>query len=326
MNQPVNLDQSIRDAFSQAGNILAIAHVRPDGDAIGSLLGLGLALKEKGKQIELVVEDGVPASFKNLPGWEMVRKRPAMKPDLVITVDCSDLGRLGDDLANEFQVDINIDHHITNLNFGRLNLVDTRAVATAEILATRMPIWGCPISPASAAALLTGIVTDSLGFRTSNMTPRALRVAADLMEAGADLPELYQHALVNRSFEAVKYWGAGFTRLQRVDRMVWTSITPADRQAAHYNGRDDADMINILSAINDIDVTILFNDQGNGHIKVSWRSQPGFDITPLALQYNGGGHPAAAGADIEGTLAEVEAEVLQSTRSFLKLKGNGQKS
>lgn len=326
MNQPVNLDQSIHDTLSRAEKILVITHIRPDGDAIGSLLGLGLALKENGKQIELVVEDGLPGSYRNLSGWELVRKKPASIPDLIITVDCSDLGRLGEVLGKEFQVDINIDHHITNLNFGRLNLVDTRAVATAEILATRLPIWGYPISPASAAALLTGLVTDSLGFRTSNMTSQALRVAAYLMDAGADLPDLYQHALVNRSFEAVKYWGAGFTRLERVGRLGWTSITPADRQSAQYTGRDDADMINVLSAIDDIDVTILFNEQGNGHIKVSWRSRPGFDITPLALQYGGGGHPAAAGADIEGTLAEVEAEVLQSTRRYLKSIGNGQKS
>ncbi|HWQ83301.1 MAG TPA: bifunctional oligoribonuclease/PAP phosphatase NrnA [Anaerolineales bacterium] len=323
MNPPANLDRILSETIEQADQILVIAHVRPDGDAIGSLLGLGLALREKGKPVELVVEDGLPATFKNLPGWELVRRKPSAPADLVITVDCSDLARLGSSLAPGSQVDINIDHHITNQNFGRFNLVDTRAVATAEILARHLPEWGYPISPEIAAALLTGLITDSLGFRTSNMTPEALRIAAGLMEAGANLPELYRHALISQTFQAVKFWGSGFSRMQRMDRIVWTSITQTDRLKAQYPGRDDADMINVLSAIDDSDVVILFNEQGNGHIKVSWRSQPGIDITPLALQYGGGGHPAASGADVEGSLAEVEAKVLQSTRNFLRSIGNG---
>jgi len=322
MTQQSDIDQAVGESLNQARKILVAAHIRPDGDAIGSLLGLGLALQEKGKSVQLFLEDGVPASFKHLPGWEQVRQKPDAQADLVVSLDCSDLSRLGKNLAASTQVDINIDHHITNLNFGRLNLVDTRAVATAEILAMRLPGWGYTISPPVASALLTGLVTDSLGFRTSNMTPRALRVAADLMEAGANLPELYQHALISRSFEAVKYWGSGFNRLQRLDRLVWTSVTQADRRAAKYPGHDDAEMINILASVNDTDVVVLFNEQGNGHIKVSWRSQPGFDITPLALQFGGGGHPAAAGAEIKGTLAEVEAQVLQSTLNYLNSTGN----
>lgn len=323
MNQQTELDLAIYESIIRANHILVTAHIRPDGDAIGSLLGLGLALQENGKSIELVLEDGVPSNFKHLSGWELVHKKPENKPDLVITVDCSDLGRLGSNLADLYPVDINIDHHITNLNFGRLNLVDTSAVATAEIIARRLPVWGYSISPGVAAALLTGLLTDTLGFRTTNMTPDALRLAADLMEAGANLPDLYHRGLVSQSFTAIKYWGSGFSRLQRLDRIVWTSITQADRSTARYQGRDDADMINVLSAIDDKDVAILFNEQGNGHIKVSWRAGSGLDMTPLALQYGGGGHPAAAGADVEGTLTEVETKVLQSTQDYLKSIGNG---
>lgn len=323
MNQQTELDRAIRKAFQQANHILVTAHIRPDGDAIGSLLGLGLALQARNKSLEMVLEEGVPTSFRHLPGWEQVQKKIEKQPDLVVTLDCSDLGRLAPSLADDYPVDINIDHHITNLNFGRLNLVDTRAVATAEILARRLPGWGYPLSPDVSAALLTGIITDTLGFRTSNMSPDALRLAAELMEAGANLPELYYRGLVSQSFSAIKYWGTGFSRLQRLDRIIWTSVTQADRTAAHYTGRDDADMINVLSAIDDKDVVILFNEHSNGHIKVSWRAQSGLDITPLALQYGGGGHPAAAGADVEGSLVDVEAKVLQSTRQYLQSIGNG---
>lgn len=323
MNQQTELDRAIQGALQKANHILVTAHIRPDGDAVGSLLGFGLALQAGNKSIEMVLEDGVPASFRHLPGWELVHKKIVKQPDLVVTLDCSDLGRLGPSIVDNHSVDINIDHHITNLNFGRLNLVDTRAVATAEILARRLPGWGYPLSSDVAAALLTGMITDTLGFRTSNMSPDALRLAAELMEAGANLPELYFHGLVSQSFASIKYWGTGFSRLQRLDRIIWTSVTQADRTAAHYSGRDDADMINVLSAIEDKDVVIVFNEHGNGQIKVSWRAQSGLDITPIALQYGGGGHPAAAGADVEGSLVEVEAKVLQSTRQYLQSIGNG---
>jgi len=322
MKQQTELDYIIRESLNQAKHILITAHIRPDGDAIGSLLGLGLALQENKKSIELVLEDGVPTSFKHLIGWELVHKKPENKPDLVITVDCSDLSRVGSNIANQYSVDINIDHHITNLNFGSLNLVDTMAVATAEIIARGLPVWGYSISPAVAAALLTGLLTDTLGFRTNNTNPDVLRLAAELMEAGANLPELYHRGLVSQSFEAIKYWGSGFSRLQRLDRIIWTSVTQSDRLAAQYTGRDDADMVNVLSAIDDKDVVIVFNEQGNGHIKVSWRAVSGLDMTPLALKYGGGGHPAAAGADVAGTLTEVEAKVLQSTQEYLKSRGN----
>ncbi|HEX7973100.1 MAG TPA: DHHA1 domain-containing protein, partial [Anaerolineales bacterium] len=179
--------------------------------------------------------------------------------------------------------------------------------------ASNMQIYKDVTQPV-AAALLTGLITDTLGFRTSNMNPRALRLAADLMEQGVDLPELYRQALFQRSFEATRYWGYGLRQLQREGRLAWTSLTQADRQAVGYPGRDDADLINILSSIEDVDVVVIFVEQPNQHVKVSWRAQPGFDVSQVALSFGGGGHPAASGADVSGSIEEVRPRVLDSTR------------
>jgi len=296
---------------------LVATHVRPDGDAIGSLLGLGLALRQAGKSVQMLSSDGVPASYRHLPGSQDVIQRPEGDFDLTIVLDCSDPDRAGKNFNSYNPPDLNVDHHVTNLLFARLNLVDTTAVATAEILADNLAHWDLPMTPDVAAALLTGIITDTLGFRTSNMTPKALRWAANLMETGADLPDLYQRSLVVRSFEAMRFWAAGLARLEREGPIVWTTLSMADRQGTGYPGRDDADLINELSAITDAAVAIVFVEQPNGNVKVSWRAQPGIDVSAIALKFGGGGHPSAAGAEVEGSLDDVRQRILLETRQIV---------
>jgi phosphoesterase RecJ-like protein len=312
-----SLLQEVGQEISAAQRVMVVSHVRPDGDAIGSLLGLGLALQETGKDVQMILEDGLPSSYRHLEGSQQIRKSPQGEFDFIIMVDCSDLERVGEALAGYRAPDLNIDHHLTNLNFARFNLVDTQAVATAEIIADLLPVWDIPLSIPSAAALLTGLITDTIGFRTSNMTPKALRLAADLMAMGIDLPNLYQRALVNRSYEAMRLWGAGLSKLERNGRMVWTTLTLADRADVHYPGRDDADLINMLVNVEGADVAVIFLEQSDRRVKVSWRAQPGIDVSRLALNHGGGGHSAASGAEIPGSLEEVRATVLSETRELL---------
>lgn len=312
----------IRERFHQAEKVLVVSHIRPDGDAVGSVLGLGLGLEAAGKQVQMVLADGVPAIFHHLTGSQKVMKKPKGPVDLIITVDCSDLERVGNVLDGYGAPDINIDHHVTNLNFAQLNLVEAEAVATAEILALEMGNFDLPRNLWVAEALLTGIITDTIGFRTSNMTPRALRVAAELMEAGTNLPDLYSRALARRSYEAARLWGVGLSKLRREGSIVWTSINMDERRSIGYSGRDDADLINVIASVEDARLAILFNEQSANWIKVSWRGQPGYDVSKVALFYGGGGHTAAAGAEIEGSLAEVQKEVLKTTKLLLNEKNN----
>ena len=300
-----------------AQRILLISHVHPDGDAVGSLLGLGLALCNAGKQVQMVLADGIPASLRHLEGSDQIAFRPKGDFDLTCVLDCSDTERIGDFYTHEMVIDINIDHHRTNLNFATHNFVDSQAVATAELVFEFLQVLGYPLTQPVAAALLTGLITDTIGFRTGNMTPKALRMSASLMEAGGNLPELYHRALITRSFEAARFWGAGLIKLEREGRLVWTTLTQADRQMASYPGRDDADLINMLSSIEPADIAVIFVEQANGHVKVSWRAKSGIDVSQLALEYGGGGHAAASGADVMGSLPEVCAQVLAATRVLL---------
>jgi len=316
----MNKDQihAFGDLVSRADRILIISHIRPDGDAVGSTLGLGLILEEMGKEVSLVLEDGVPKVFNHLTGTDRIIREAVGVFDLVIVVDSSDIERIGSVLDDFGEPDVNIDHHPTNTQFAKLNLVRDTAVATVEIIYDLVQELSYPINLPIAEALLTGLLTDSLGFRTSNTNPQTLRIAAELMEVGANLPMLYRKAMLEKSIEAVKYWGQGLSGIQKEDRLVWASLSLEDRIAADYPGRDDADLINVLARIKETDISVVFVEQKNGSVKVSWRSRPGFDVSIIATQFGGGGHKPAAGADIKGDLKRVQEEVLEATRKSLK--------
>jgi phosphoesterase RecJ-like protein len=310
------LDEKIRNRISEAKRIGITTHIRPDGDAIGSSLGLGLCLLAAGKQVQMVLRDGLSHTFEFLEGSDLYQTSFTEECDLYIAVDCSDLKRVGGVLDGK-TVNIAIDHHITNENFAEINYVCPDAVATAAILAEKAPAWGLTIPPAAARAFLTGILSDSIGFRTSNTTAHSLRLAANLMDRGANITELYNKALLSRSFEAAQYWGFGLAHLQREGTLIWSTLTLEDRKKSGYTLTDDADLINVLSSIDPMDVVVLFVEQKNNIVKISWRAKAGLDISKLAASFGGGGHPAASGAEISGTLEEVQNLVLQATRSYL---------
>lgn len=308
----------IQNLIRDSQSALIVTHVRPDGDAVGSLLGFGLALEELGKEVQMVLADQIPSTFNHLPGIERIQKHPDGQVfDIVIVLDCSDLDRTGNVLNGYGTPDLNIDHHVTNLEFARINLVDTQAVAVAEILANLFPRLNIPLTPPIAEVLLTGLLTDTIGFRTENVTVDTLRTAASLMERGAELAHLYAKALLDRSFESMRYWGAGLSRLQQRDGIVWTSLEISDREKTGYAGNDDADLVNVLSSINNAQIAIIFIDQGDGNVKVSWRSKPGVDVSKVAMEFGGGGHAVASGAMVKGTLDQVQQDVINKTSEII---------
>ena len=316
-------DREIKELLNNSLVIGITSHIRPDGDAIGAVLGLGLALQAAGKTVEMVLKSGVSKTFKHLEGVELIKHSFKEDCDLLIVLDCSDEERTGGVLRGK-PADVVIDHHVTNQAFGRkVNLIEPESVATCAILAEHMPRWGLEITEPVAAALLSGIISDSIGFRTSNTTAKSLRIAADLMDKGAEINQLYNKALISKPFESVNYWGYGLTKLERENGLVWTSLSLEDRKNAGYQNEDDADLTNILSSVEDIDIAVLFIEQAADKVKVSWRARPGLNVAHIAASLGGGGHPAAAGADLNGSLPEVQTKILDLTREYLdQIKNN----
>jgi bifunctional oligoribonuclease and PAP phosphatase NrnA len=311
------IDQRVAEQIKISQTFLVVSHIRPDADAGGSVLGLGLALKNAGKTVQLVLADG-GEKFHYLPGWQQIVSAPTGPADMIIIVDCSDPNRVGDVLDDYGKPHLVVDHHKTNLAFGEINVVEPEQVATAAILFDHIPSWGLTINADIATCLLAGIVGDTIGFRTPNVNAELMRKAAALMDLGGDLPRIYNEELVLRSFIATRYWGAGLTRLESNQGLVWTSLTLADREEIGYPSDDDADLVNVLSAVREAKIALIFVEQPKNSVKVSWRTGPEFDVSGIAYQFGGGGHAAAAGADIEGTLADVKHRVLQETRKILE--------
>ncbi len=306
--------QAAGERIVQATHIGVLTHERPDGDALGSLLAFSLAMEQLGKRATPVLIEGMPGRFRFLPGSKKVVKTPPAAADLLVILDCSDPERTGfAPTSLPRPIEINIDHHPTNTHFAAVNLVREEAAATTELLCEVLPLWGVELEPPIATNLLTGLITDTIGFRTHNVRPETLETAADLMRLGAPLAQLYERSLHRRSFVSARYWGMGLSRLARQDGIVWTSLTLDDRRAVGYPGSDDADLINILSTIEEARVAIIFVEQPGAKVKVSWRSEPGLNVARLASCFGGGGHEQAAGATLEGSLEEVTARVLAAT-------------
>lgn len=287
------------------------------------MLGLSWALRGTGKTTLPVCADSCPDTFLFLPGAGEITKKVGGPFDLVIFLDCADQSRAGKPAESlNRQPDINIDHHTTNPSFARVNFVDADATATSEIIADLLPELDLPLTQPVAECLLCGLVSDTLGFRTANTGARALTVAQRLMAAGADLPRIYDYALHRRSFAAVQLWGQALARAFIADGVVWTTIPLAIKQSVGYNGKGDADVINVLSTVNEARVFMVLTELPEGEVKISWRARPGIDVSKLAQSFGGGGHISAAGATVKGRLGEVESKVVAATKAIISNSGD----
>jgi phosphoesterase RecJ-like protein len=282
-------------------------------------------LRLAGKKAISVLTDGVPARFRFLPGASEVLTELPAEYDLSIVLDCSDLERTGlEGKWGENEPHINVDHHPTNNSFAGINLVDPQAAATSQILAAYAQELGLEIDQAVATNYLAGVVTDTLGFRTSSVTSVTLQIAARLVDYGAPLADLYHRTLNSKTFEAVRYWGEGLKNLSHEGGIVWATLSLENREQSQYSGWDDADLINLLTTIEEARVSIVFVQQPRGKIKISWRSEPGVNVAEVAKTFGGGGHSQASGAMVSGGLEDVTTQVLEVTKALLNADGDSE--
>lgn len=310
--------------LAQASSVLVVSHISPDGDAIGSLLAMGAIVDQVGTPVVLGIADTLPDLFRFLPGHQRIVRQAAEPFDLIIALDASDPQRLGDLFSQHVSMArtiINIDHHATNIQFGTLNWIDPRAAATAEMLYQLAITLAVPLSPELATSLLTGIVTDTRGFRTSSTTAATLTVAADLMNHGAALYQIMDVTLERRSLAGLRLWGDALRRTQRHGRVVWSQLTTADRtRNGVSDNRGDTGLSGFLLTANEADVAILFTER-NGAVEVSMRARPGFDVAQAALALGGGGHPQAAGCTVPGPLPRARSQVMAAVDLGLARQG-----
>lgn len=303
--------------------VLCVSHVSPDGDAYGSLLGMGWILRHLNKTPTLAMHDETPEAFHFLPGIDAVIAPTAVTTayDLIICLDASSADRMGavvrpaDHDAIPLLV---IDHHFTNTRFGQLNWVDASSAATCQMLVRLATALDVPLTGPLATCLLTGIVTDTLCFRTSNTDAAVLEAAMQLMQSGIKLSEIVAHTLNRREFDIFRLWGSVLSTVQLEEGVIWTTISLAQKAEAG-NLNDDGALSSMLVTAVEADISATFTEKidesGQLAVECSFRAKPGFDVGTLAFSLGGGGHPPAAGCTIAGALEEVTARVVNELKA-----------
>ena len=321
----IAIEPSLFTVLANANQILCLSHVSPDGDAVGSLLGIGWLLRHLGKTPTLTLQDVVPPDHQTLPGAGDIitsqspnyqRDVQEQTFDLVICVDASSPDRMGSAYNSKVHGAVPllvIDHHITNTRFGTINWVAPDCAATCQMLAYLADALDVPLQGEMAECLLTGLVTDTLCFRTSNTTAAVLEVAQRLMEGGASLADITQRTVNRQPFAMIKLWSLILPTIQLEDGVIWAST--------HQNAFEDVGLpvgdtglSSYLVTANEAAMSAVFvqktTPEGQPAVECSFRAKPGFNVATMAMSLGGGGHPAASGCTILGNLAEVEAQVI----------------
>ncbi len=313
--------RQIWEVVDRARSIGALTHKDADGDTLGSALAFAAALEPLGKRVLVLSSPPVPTAWWFLPGIEQVNRDPLPPDAPVFVFDASTAERTGSHLETVSRAPavINVDHHVTNAQFGTINLVVPGAASTGELVFELLKAWAIPIPPAAAGCLYATILSDTGGFRHDNTSEHALRSAAELVALGAD-PVLIARGLFKSRPPSTLRMQARILQglhFECADRLVWASITQAALRESGAAPEQADGAIDQLNTLKDQELAILFKEAGPRHIKVSIRTRDRVDAAALAALFGGGGHRRAAGIELQASLEEAEKQVLAAARARL---------
>lgn len=297
---------------------LICSHIRLDGDAVGSELGLYHILSNLGKSPHIVNSAEVPRSYRLLPGADRIGVSSADIDegyDLIIVLDCPHFGRL-DDLPDKWPKGVgrvNIDHHATNENYLDVNWVNPAASSVGEMLFALAKTAGWPIPPESATAFYLALITDTNRFTLPHTTAYSLRSAAEMLEYGATHTQVAENVFYNDQIGLIRLKGMTLNsiRLAVDGRVAVGDLTQNMFKKTGVEAIDTQEFAEYPRSIEGVEVGVLLREMGDGKVKISLRSRENIDVERVAEVFEGGGHPQAAGCVIEGGIGEVEKMVLQ---------------
>ena len=306
--------QEFLDAVDGANRIAICSHLNPDGDAIGSTIGLTLALQKYGKKVEMYNQHEIPYNLKFLPGIDQISQIPPIgEIDLAIVLDLNNFDRLGihREAFESAKKIIVIDHHVKQESPGDLKIVHTESPATALLIAELLIQLDWEFDAAIAENLLAGIVTDTGSFRYRNTTPEALNIAAKLLDAGADIVKICTEVYTNKPIASVKLLQKCLSKMQLIsnDRIAISVLSNEDFAEAGATEVHTEGLTNELLAIETVQIAAVIRQPLERSTRVSIRSREAYDVAAVAAIFGGGGHRNAAGCTLEGD-AEKAVHVL----------------
>ncbi len=322
-----NIIELIKNS-GKSKNCLVLSHQNPDGDTLGSMLALGEILRILGHEVYRAVSDPVPEIYKFLPFANLI-KLPSDNSlienyDMAFSLDCGSVKRLAS--AGKFwqtaKATINIDHHISNEKFGKINWIEAHATSTGQLVFWLAKNANINISADVATLLYVTLLTDTGCFSNSNTNSEALSWGAELIKLGADHLKVYKEIFMKKPYKAIKVFAEALTNLSLIEDggIAWTYISSESLKKHGATAEDTEDIIDYIMKTEGVKIGVFFREDGS-ETKVSLRSRE-FDVSEIAVSFGGGGHKRAAGINIKKSFNEVEKLVLEKVVEEYK-KANG---
>lgn len=315
--------KKIIDLIKEEDNFIIVSHFKVDGDAIGSVLGLTLALKKLGKNVQAIKEGPIPNNLSNLPGIDLVMDsleswNNSWEPKILICLDSANKDRFQTVIESEYvkniQIIVNIDHHISNNLYGNINYVNPTASSTGELVTNLLLEADLEITKEIATNLYVAILTDTGNFSFSNTTGSALKAAGILIEKGAKPEEIIENIYQSKSFNLLKLEAKvlNHTYLEKDNLIIWSYLTKSDFNETKTDFKDSGTLVSLLTKECNHQVAILFIECNEG-IKISFRGKGYIDLAEFASKFGGGGHRRASGIVMKDiTLSSSIEKILEA--------------
>ena len=322
----MKISSNLLNLIKQNKSFLIAGHINPEGDSIGSCLALALGIKKMGnKTVSVLSKDPVPENLKFLPSAKTVRQTPPRRKfDVVFLVDCNTPARTGFENFNAKKTAV-IDHHVLSAAerswFSKevsASLVDLKAAAAGLLVYKVLKALKVPINKQISTNLYTAILVDTGGFRYSNASPDSLSTAGLLVEAGASPWSISKELYENVPFRSMKLLGTSLSTLERKNGLAWITTTEEMFLDTGTTPEDCEDFVNFPRKIRDVEVAVFIRQVEKNSYKLSLRSKGKVDVQKIAKSFGGGGHVAAAGFQIDGTLKAVQSKVFSAVRKAIK--------
>lgn len=316
----------IMEIVCNSSNIAVTSHVNPDGDSIGSILALGLALRQKFKNVDIFITDPLPSRYAFLPKSELIQNYEDVKNknfDSIFILDCGDEKRLGNGIEamKKSKNIVNIDHHISNTEFGDINIIDINSSSTCEMVYSIISDMGLAIDQEIATCIYTGIVTDSGNFMYDNATDQTHLIAAKLIKSKINKNEIMYNLYQKKSVNTLRFLGYSLTNmeLELGGRLALFKITAELLDKFGISHDDIESVANYGRDIDGVDISVTLREANDSKVKLSFRSKhDDVDVRALAEIFNGGGHKKASGATLDTSIDEAMALVIENAKQFIR--------
>ncbi|SHN71732.1 DHH family phosphoesterase [Desulfitobacterium chlororespirans] len=312
------------EELRKASKVALFSHVSPDGDCIGSMLGIGLALEALGKEVAMFNPDPIPRNLSFLSGVDKItQSMPDPLPETLLFVDCADLQRVQlqrEDLPADAVI-LNLDHHISNQNFGRINWVDSQAAASGELAYALVRRLNVELTQEIAANFYTALLTDTGSFKYSNTTAKTHQIAGELIEAGISLSDIHHFVFDQTPMVKLELLRRGLNQLQffAEGQLGMMTLRKQDFEESGAEESLSEGLIDHARTVEGVEVAVLLKEAKPDVVRVSLRSNRWFDVNRIADSFGGGGHQRAAGCTLQLSLEEAKQKIRQTIEEELKL-------